>query len=78
MSEVKINKTIGIGDAGLPFDVTINVDYEQDGNKITVTYWEEDKSPYDNPPDSWYSRIEEVIEDYFFDQDNQYYVIFKH
>jgi hypothetical protein len=72
-----IKKTIGIGDAGLPFDVSINVDYAQEGNEITVTHWMEDESPYDNPPDLWYKRMEEVIEDYFFDQDKNLNVIFK-
>lgn len=39
---IVINKTIGIGDAGLPFNVTIDVEYEQKLNEITVTDWMED------------------------------------
>lgn len=68
--ETTIHKTIGIGDAGLPFDVSIEVEYEQQGSLIIVTDWMEDKSPYDNPPQLWYERMEDVISDFFYD-DNQ-------
>jgi hypothetical protein len=73
---VKIDKTIGIGDAGLPFNVSIDVDYEQNGNNITITYCMEEESPYDNSPEKWYERIKEIIEDYFYDQDKNNKVIF--
>jgi hypothetical protein len=66
---VIINKTIGIGDAGLPFDVSIDIDYERQSNVIVVNDWMEDTSPYDNPPESWYLRMREVISEFFYDQD---------
>jgi hypothetical protein len=75
--KVTINKTIGIGDAGLPFDVSIEVDYEQNGNSIIVTDWMEDNSPYDNPPEKWYERMKEVISEYFYDQNESYNVRFE-
>jgi hypothetical protein len=74
---VTINKEIGIGDAGLPFDVSIEVEYEQQDNQITVTDWMEDKSPYDNPPEKWYDRMKELIADFFYDQNESYTVVFK-
>lgn len=73
---VKIDKTIGIGDAGLPFDVSIDIEYEQDGSNITVTYWWEEESPYDNPPESWYERMKEIIDDFFYEQDENNKVVF--
>lgn len=73
---IVINKTIGIGDAGLPFNVTIDVEYEQKLNEITVTDWMERESPYDNPPELWFERMKEVIEDFFYDQDKDLNVTF--
>ncbi len=72
-----IDKTIGIGDAGLPFDVSIDVDYEKEGNLIKVTDWMEDGSPYDNPPELWYERMKEIISEYFYEQNEEYNVIFE-
>jgi hypothetical protein len=72
-----INKTIGIGDAGLPFNVSIDVEYEQQGNLIMVTDWQEDASPYDNPPDKWWDRIKEIIAEFFYEQDDNNEVVFK-
>lgn len=66
--EIVINKEIGIGDAGLPFDVTIDVTFEQVGKVIIVSDWLERESPYDNPSELWFERMKEVIQDYFFDQ----------
>lgn len=71
-----INKTIGIGDAGLPFDVSIEVEYEQKDNLIVVNYWMEDESPYDNPPESWYARMKELIDDYFYELNRDFKVEF--
>lgn len=72
--QTTINKIIGIGEAGLPFDVSIDVEYEiQEGTLIIVTDWMENESPYDNPPEKWYERMKEIICDFFYDQnkDNQ-------
>jgi hypothetical protein len=60
-----IKKTFGIGDAGLPFTVSIDVEYEQQGNKVFVTDWTEDRSPYDNPPELWYEQMKEIIDEHF-------------
>lgn len=73
---VTINKTISIGDAGLPFNVSIDVDYVKNGNDIIVTDWMEDASPYDNPPEKWYKRMEELISDFFYEQDPNSEVLF--
>jgi hypothetical protein len=72
-----INKTIGIGDAGLPFNLSIDVEFEQQGNLIIVTDWMEDASPYDNPPDKWWDRMKEIIADFFYDQNEHYQVQFQ-
>ena len=72
-----ITKTIGIGDAGWPFDVSIDVEYEQQGLAISVTYWMEDTSPYDNPPNSWFERMKELIDDYFYELNENFQVTFK-
>lgn len=76
--ETIIHKTLGIGDAGLPFDVSINVEYEKQGSLIIVTDWMEDKSPYDNPPQLWYERMEEIISDFLYEQDNVSQVMFQY
>ena len=73
---VVIQKTIGIGDAGWPFDVSIDVEYEQQGTEILVEYWMEDESPYDNPPENWFHRMKEIIEDYFYEQNPHFNVHF--
>lgn len=75
--ETTIKKTIGIGDAGLPFDVSIDVQYEKHDNIITVTDWLEDASPYDNPTDKWYRRMEDIISDFFYEQDKTDQVLFR-
>lgn len=75
--QVTINKTIGIGDAGTAFNLSLNVEYEQDGNVITVIDSNENETPYDNPPEKWYKRMEQIIEDHFFEQDKDSKVIFK-
>lgn len=62
---ITINKTIGIGDAGLPFGVTIDVEYEQHGNTVLVIDWMERESPYDNPPELWYAQMREIIDEHF-------------
>lgn len=72
-----IHKTIGIGDAGWPFDVSINVEYERQGWLIIITDWMEDESPYDNPPELWWDRMKEIISDFFYEQDKRYEVIFQ-
>ena len=72
-----INKTIGIGDAGWPFDVSIEVEYEKQYNLIIVTDWMEDKSPYDNPPELWFERMKEIIADFFYEQNENYQVHFQ-
>lgn len=73
---ITINKTIKVGDAGTPYSVSINIDYEQDGNEITITDNIAEGGPYDNPPDLWYKQIEEAIEDYFYEQDKDLNVSF--
>lgn len=77
MSTTTIIATLNIGDAGIPFDTKIDVDYEQIGNDIVVTYWMEDKSPYDNPPPLWYKMIEEKIDEYFYELCSDYKVTFQ-
>jgi hypothetical protein len=72
-----INKTIGIGDAGLPLDVSIDVTYEKQSNLITVIYWMEEQSPYDNPPELWFARMKEIISEYFFEQSEDNQVVYK-
>lgn len=72
-----ITKEIGIGDAGLPFDVSIEVEYEEkEPHIIIVTDWMENSSPYDNPPESWYYRMMDIIMDYFYEQNNENTVVF--
>jgi hypothetical protein len=72
-----IQKTIGIGDAGLPFDVTINVEYEEQHNVFFVTDWMEDECPYDNPSEKWYARMQDIILDFFYDRNQNFKVVFK-
>jgi hypothetical protein len=62
-----IRKSINLGDADVPFDLTIDVDYERQGSKVLITYCIERECPYDNPPESWYRRIEQIVEDYFYE-----------
>jgi hypothetical protein len=71
-----INKTVRVGDAGTPFDVTIEVEYEKQYNLIIVTDWCEDNTPYDNPPDSWWEKMKELISEYFYDQNEHFQVEF--
>lgn len=73
---IKIHRTIKVGDAGTPYHIEIDLDYNQDGNEITVIDWMEDGSPYDNPPELWYAQVKESIEDYFYDVDKDLNVTF--
>ena len=73
---VVLNKTIGLGDSGLPFSLIIDVEYERKGNHITVFSCLERQTPYDNPPESWYRRMEEIVSEYFYEQDEELNVSF--
>lgn len=73
---IQIHRTISVGDAGTPYNIEIDIHYNQDGNEITVTDWMEDGSPYDNPPELWYKQVKESIEDYFYEQDKELNVTF--
>lgn len=67
MKNIKIFKTIDVGESGMPFDLVIDVDYYETDHRVIITYSQEENTPYDNPPDKWYKRVEEIIEAYFDD-----------
>lgn len=77
MENITINATINVGDAGTPWPVSIDVDYDQVGNVISVVDWLEDSSPYDNPPELWYAQVRDKISDYFYDLNKDYEVVFQ-
>jgi hypothetical protein len=73
-----IQATINVGDAGDPFDISIVVDYEKYNDSILVIDWMEDDSPYDNPPNLWYTQVMEAVEDYFYSLSPNLKVVFKY
>jgi hypothetical protein len=60
----KIDTSIGIGDAGIPVDVTIHVWYRVDGDTVVVTS-SEDEVSLDNVPHWWPEKIGDIIEESF-------------
>jgi hypothetical protein len=75
--EIIVSKTIGIGDAGFPFHLVVDVVYEIENSVIIITECIERESPYDNPPESWYTRIREIVDDFFYDTHPNCNIIFK-
>ena len=61
----------------MPFDVSIETEYDIKDNIVIVTYWMEDENPYDNPSEKWFYRMKEIIEDYFYEENKDYKVIYK-
>lgn len=62
--EVKINKKVSVGDAGIPMDIEITVWYEENDDTITVIDSEDNGGP-ENMPMWWPDKIGQIIEDYF-------------
>lgn len=64
---ITIEKTFSIGDSGMPFHCSIDVEYTETDRDIIVHYCMEDESPWDNPPELWYKMIEEAVSEYFYE-----------
>lgn len=64
---IVIEKEISWGYAGMPVEVSISVDYEQQGQAVIITDWSENNAPFDHPSEIWWETLQEEIEGYFID-----------
>lgn len=72
------NATINIGDAGVPFHVSIDVEYQKFNDSILIIDWMEDDCPYDNPAQLWFDQIMDAIDDFFFEHESELPVVFRY
>jgi hypothetical protein len=76
-THITIKKEIGIGDAGLPFNLSLNIYFEIQDGIVLIHECIEDSSPYDNPPEIWYERMKEISDDFFYELNPNLKVVYK-
>lgn len=59
-----IETVIRVGDAGIPYDVTISVWYTAHETSVVIHNSEDEGGP-DNPPNWWPEKIGQIIEESF-------------